>query len=80
MQAVDWLGFVGVFQILLAYFLNVTGKVTNNSLVFILLNLIGATMACIASLLLDYLPFIILEGIWALIALYSLIKYKKAKL
>jgi hypothetical protein len=80
MQAVDWLGFVGVFQILLAYFLNVTGKVTNNSLVFILLNLIGATMACIASLLLDYLPFIILEGIWALIALYSLIQYKKAKL
>jgi hypothetical protein len=80
MQAVDWLGFVGVFQILLAYFLNVTGKVTNKSLVFILLNLIGATMACIASLLLDYLPFIILEGIWALIALYSLIKYKKAKL
>jgi len=80
MQAVDWLGFVGVFQILLAYFLNVTGKVTNNSLVFILLNLIGATMACLASILLDYLPFIILEGIWALIALYSLIKYKKAKL
>jgi hypothetical protein len=80
MQAVDWLGFVGVFQILLAYFLNVTGKVTNNSLVFILLNLIGATMACLASILLDYLPFIILEGIWALIAVYSLIKYKKAKL
>ena len=80
MQAVDWLGFVGVFQILLAYFLNVTGKVTNNSLIFILLNLIGATMACIASILLDYLPFIILEGIWALIALYSLIKYKKPKL
>ena len=80
MQAVEWLGFVGVFQILLAYFLNVTGKVTNNSLVFILLNLIGATMACLASILLDYLPFIILEGIWALIAVYSLIKYKKAKL
>jgi hypothetical protein len=77
MQAVDWLGFVGVFQILLAYFLNVTDKVLNTSLIFILLNLIGATMACIASILLDYLPFIILEGIWALIALYSLIKYKK---
>jgi hypothetical protein len=74
---VDWLGFVGVFQILLAYFLNVTDKVLNTSLIFILLNLIGATMACIASILLDYLPFIILEGIWALIALYSLIKYKK---
>ena len=75
MQIVDWLGFIGVFQILLAYFLNVTGKVSHKSLLFILLNLIGAIMACIASIILDYLPFIILEGIWALIALYSLIKY-----
>ena len=80
MQTVDWLGFVGVLQILLAYFLNVTGKVTNKSLVFILPNLIGAIMACAASILLDYLPFIILEGIWALIALFSLMKYIKPKL
>ncbi|MFT5216046.1 MAG: hypothetical protein ACI83H_001163 [Glaciecola sp.] len=80
MQAVDWLGFIGVFQILLAYFLNVTGRVSNNSLAFILLNLVGAIMACAASILLDYLPFIILEGIWALIALYSFIKYKKPNL
>jgi hypothetical protein len=80
MQAVDWLGFIGVFQILLAYFLNVTGRVSNNSLAFILLNLVGAIMACAASILLDYLPFIILEGIWSLIALYSFIKYKKPNL
>ncbi|MCB0463066.1 MAG: hypothetical protein R2816_02985 [Flavobacteriaceae bacterium] len=76
MQAVDWLGFIGVLQILLAYFLNVTKKVSSNSLAFILLNLVGASMACFASVLLNYLPFIILEGIWALIALYSLIKHK----
>lgn len=80
MQIVDWLGFVGVFQILLAYFLNVIGKISHQSLGFIFLNLIGATMACIASILLDYWPFIILEGIWALIALYSLIKYKNLKI
>ena len=80
MQAVDWLGFIGVFQILLAYFLNVTGKVANSSLAFILLNLVGAAMACLASVILNYLPFIILEGIWALIALYSLLKYKQPKL
>ncbi len=34
-------------------------------------------MACFASILMDYLPFIILEGIWAFISLISLIKYKK---
>ncbi|TVZ59809.1 hypothetical protein NA63_2349 [Flavobacteriaceae bacterium MAR_2010_105] len=78
MTLVDWIGFLGVFQILLAYALNVIGSITNKSLVFILLNLIGATMACIASILLDYWPFIILEGIWALVSLYALLNHKKS--
>ena len=77
MNYIDWLGFVGVFQILLAYFLNVTKKVNTNNLVFILLNLVGASFACFASILLSYVPFIILEGIWAVVSFYSLIKYYK---
>lgn len=75
MTIIDWIGTLGVFQILLAYFLNVTGKISNNNLSFILLNLIGATMACLASILLNYWPFIILEMIWAVVSTYSLIKY-----
>jgi len=78
MTIVDWLGFIGVFQILLAYFLNVIGKVSKSDLSFILLNLIGAAMACLASILLKYVPFIILEAVWMLISLISLLKYKKA--
>lgn len=78
MTFVDWIGFIGVFQILLAYFLNAIEKISNKSLVFILLNLVGAAMACTASVLLKYWPFIVLEGIWTLVSLYSLIKYKKA--
>ncbi|MFC4723590.1 hypothetical protein ACFO5O_14770 [Geojedonia litorea] len=77
MTLVDWIGFLGVFQILLAYVLNSIGNITNKGLVFILLNLIGATMACVASILLNYWPFIILEGIWALVSLYALFNYKK---
>jgi len=77
MSVVDWLGFIGVFQILLAYFLNVTGKISNKSLAFILLNLIGAGMACLASILLKYVPFIILESIWTIISLFSLFKFLK---
>ena len=77
MNYIDWLGFIGVFQILLAYFLNVTKKVNTNHLVFILLNLVGASFACLASILLSYLPFVVLEGIWTLVSLYSLLKYYK---
>ncbi|WP_449384926.1 hypothetical protein [Changchengzhania lutea] len=42
-----------------------------------LLNLVGAAMACLASILLNYWPFIILEAVWALVSLYSLFSYKK---
>jgi hypothetical protein len=79
MTIIDWIGSLGVFQILLAYFLNVIGKISTTQLSFILLNLIGASMACLASILLNYWPFIILESIWALVSLISLINYFKAK-
>jgi hypothetical protein len=77
MNFTDWIGFLGVFQILLAYILNALGKTSNTSLIFILLNLIGAAMACLASILLNYWPFIILEAVWALVSLYSLFTYKR---
>ena len=77
MNTVDWLGFVGVFQILLAYVLNIFGKLEKNDLTFILLNLIGASLACLASIIMKYMPFIILEGVWAFVSLIALLKYKK---
>lgn len=77
MNTTDWLGFTGVFLILLAYILNELDKITNKNLLFILSNLIGASIACLASILLNYIPFIILEGVWALVSLNSLVKYIK---
>lgn len=77
MNYIDWIGFVGVFQILLAFILNITGNINTKDLSFILLNLIGAGMACLASILMNYLPFIILEGVWTLASLISLINYIK---
>ena len=77
MNIIDWIGFIGVFQILLAYILNVARKLKNDDLIFILLNLIGAGLACLASILMEYLPFIILEGVWTFVSLIALLKYKK---
>ncbi|MEX1383204.1 hypothetical protein [Lutibacter sp.] len=77
MNSIDWIGFIGVFQILLAYILNVTGKLKSKDVLFILLNLTGASMACLASVLLNYVPFIILEGVWAFVSLIALIKKLK---
>ena len=77
MNAIDWLGFIGVFLILIAYFLSVSGRLSNSDLWYILLNLFGAALACLASVLLAYMPFIILEGAWTLVSIHSLLNYLK---
>jgi hypothetical protein len=79
MNATDWLGFAGVFQILAAYFLNVTGRLKTTSLIFIVLNLVGALMACLASMLIAYWPFVLLEGIWAVVSSFSLIRHLRSR-
>jgi hypothetical protein len=75
MNATDWIGTIGVTLLLLAYFLNIIKKIPQNSLIYIVLNCSGAAMACFASVLLHYMPFIILEGAWTLVSLVILIKY-----
>ncbi|MGG8495824.1 CBU_0592 family membrane protein [Tenacibaculum sp. TC6] len=77
MTHTDIIGFIGVFLILIAYFLNLNNKLTTKSISYILLNLIGAALACLASVLMKYLPFILLEGTWTFVSLIALIKHIK---
>jgi len=76
MTTTDWIGFTGVFLILMAYLLNLTGRLHHTDIRFILFNLIGAGLACAASIMLNYIPFIILEGVWTLASLAALLRYK----
>lgn len=78
MNGVDWIGFSGVMLLLAAYFLASFKMIKAGGLTYILLNCTGAAIACFASVLLDYLPFIILEGAWFLIAVVSLWKLKRS--
>lgn len=80
MNTIDWIGALGVFQILLAYTLNISGRLEKENLIYILLNLFGAGLACLASILMEYIPFIILEGVWAIISLIALLKSGAIKL
>ena len=74
MDFADWIGFIGVSILLLAFLLNLLKKVSQDSHTYILLNLIGAGLACVASILIEYVPFIILEGAWTLVSLISWIR------
>ncbi len=74
MDFADWIGFIGVSILLLAFLLNLSKKISQDSHAYILLNLIGAGLACIASILIEYVPFIILEGAWTLVSIISWIR------
>jgi hypothetical protein len=78
MTQIDWTGFIGVTILLVAYFLNLKNTITKDSLSYLLLNTIGAGIACLASVLLSYLPFIILEGSWTIVSVIGLIGYFKS--
>jgi len=80
MSIADWIGSIGVSILLLAFLLNLLKKISQDSHAYILLNLFGAGLACIASILIEYFPFIILEGAWTLVSLISwlrLITFRK---
>ena len=69
----DIIGTIGVGLILIAYFCNLFGMVTKDSKLFFIMNAIGAGLACYASLLINYWPFVILEAVWAGVSIVALI-------
>ena len=74
MSLPDITGAIGVFILLLAYFMNLFGYLKNNTIGYSLLNAIGAATAGIASYLIHYWPFVILEFSWTIVSIIGLIK------
>ncbi|HWS60968.1 MAG TPA: hypothetical protein VN182_08570 [Flavobacterium sp.] len=79
MTTTDIIGFIGVTILLIAYFLNLTNKLQKDSLIYLQMNCIGAGLACLASVLMNYWPFIILEGCWTLVSAFGIFQYLKRK-
>lgn len=75
----DWIGFIGVALLLVAFLLNLAGKIEKEGLVYIGLNVVGAALACLASWLISYFPFVLLEGCWTLVSLWALISFSRKK-
>ena len=79
MTITDWTGTIGVTMLLVAFFLNLNNTIRKESYLYLLLNVAGAGIACLASVMLSYWPFIILEGCWTLVSLVSLLKFIGSK-
>jgi hypothetical protein len=70
----DLIGTMGVGLILVAYCCNTFRLIKKDGALFFIMNVIGAALACYASVLIDYLPFVILEATWCLVSLVGLVK------
>jgi hypothetical protein len=68
------IGFVGVALLLIAFFLNLFRLLNAESPPYLVLNLIGAGLACASSYLINFLPFVLLEGTWAVVAAGALVR------
>jgi hypothetical protein len=74
MKLSDIIASIGVIILLIAFLLNLYRKLPAENKIYGLLNLIGAGICCFASWMVSFYPFVILEGVWAFVALVSLFK------
>ena len=62
------IGFAGVALLLLAFLLNLFKRMRSDGYAYATLNCVGAALECYSSFLINFMPFVVLEGVWALVA------------
>jgi hypothetical protein len=68
------IGFIGVALLLVAFPLNLFRFVRAKGVSYSLLNFVGAALAGYSSYLIAFMPFVILEGVWAAVAGVGLLR------
>lgn len=74
MKESDILASIGVIVLLVAFLLNLYKKLPAQSRIYSAMNFIGAGICAYSSWMIRFYPFIVLESVWALFALASLLK------
>lgn len=72
------IGSVGVGLLLVAFALNVAGKLSQHNSVYLILNIFGASLAAWYAAVVGAIPFLILESVWAAVAALRLIRSVRA--
>ena len=73
------IGSVGVTLLLIAFLLNLAKVMRAEGLPYLTLNLIGAGLACYSSYLIRFMPFVVLEGTWALVAMLAIARRSRGQ-
>lgn len=74
MSTSDWIATTGVSILLIGFGLNLLKIISADSYTYLFLNFTGALLAGIASLLINFIPFVILEAVWTAVSLFGIIK------
>ncbi len=72
MDIVLVIGASGMSLLLIAFVLNLFKKIMQDSIVYNVFNIIGSALLVYYAYILNSIPFIILETVWALFAFYKL--------
>lgn len=73
------IGSLGVGLLLVAFFLNLFKFIRADSYTYIVLNFVGGSLACGSALLIQFPPFVVLEGTWAAVAAVGLVRKLRAR-
>lgn len=76
MTTADLTSGAGVALILTAFALSTMKKLSTDSRPYFLLNFMGGALACAGAYLVGSIPFMVLEGVWTIVALFGLFKTK----
>ncbi|WP_036678127.1 CBU_0592 family membrane protein [Daejeonella oryzae] len=74
MKLSDIIASAGVGLLLIAFLLNLYKVLDTESKLYMILNIAGAGLCGISSYMIQFYPFVILEGVWVAVAAVSLLK------
>jgi hypothetical protein len=72
MDIATLIGSAGVSLLLLAFFLNLFRFLRAEGYAYLVMNVAGGGLACYSSWLIGFMPFVVLEGTWAVVAVAGL--------
>jgi len=79
MSLATWVSTLGVSLLLAAYLGSATRKMSQDSLVYWVLNLLGGSLAAVGAAMIGSLPFVVLESAWVAASLVGLVKFLRNK-
>lgn len=74
MSAADIIATIGISILLIAFILNSRNLISADKKLYNILNIIGAALCGYSAYLISFYPFVVLETVWAVVALISLFK------